>query len=154
MRSLHLPGFINALCIRYFFVALAMTIALVIITFLLVHYGVVDGIGASGNAGILAGSGTWAGTYFRKKHGRVASWGESWRFAGILTVVQTLLTVLLFGAFTALGGIPLASLVGFFTEMTMLSLLALAAFGLAICWIPTALFFRIGSKQVPRRKKA
>ncbi|WP_159947351.1 ABZJ_00895 family protein [Rhizobium sp. 18065] len=149
-----MPGFINALCIRYFFVALAMTVALVIITFLLVHYGVVDDIGASGNVGILAGSGIWAGTYFRKEHGRVASWGESWQFAGILTVVQALLTVLLFGVFTAVGGIPLSSIVGFFTEMTVLSLLAVAALGLAICWIPTALFFRMGSKQAPKQKKA
>lgn len=149
-----MPSFIVPMAIRYALVSLAIMVALMAITFVLVSNGYMDDKPSSLSHVVVMGAGMWAGTYFAKQAGRAAEWRECFRIGAVLMVLQTALGAILAFALMALPGGGLDDFMAELSPGFAGLLIALLVFTSLIYWVTTAAFIRMGSKSALKAKKA
>lgn len=149
-----MPSFILPMTLRYVLVSVAATLALMVVSTVLVVYGIIDEAPSSSGNLVIIAAGWWAGTYFAKQTGRMAEWAEAFRIGAVLTAAQLALSVLLGLLYVAAVGPSFAQLSSMMSLGLAAMLIAFLIFISGLLWLGTAVFLRMGSKSLPKAKKA
>lgn len=149
-----MPNFITPMAIRYVLISLAASLALIVLSAVLIAYGVIEEAPSSAGNVVVMVAAWWAGTYFAKQTGRMAEWAEAFRISAVLVALQIALSCIFSLLFLVAAGPSLAEITTGFTPglAGLLALLAVVIGG--IYWVGTAAFFRMGSKSITKAKKA